>query len=547
MQEFWNWVPGELASSLLVGSVGKLQLLSLADRALALTSHRSAVDASRLLSLGLDILLTAWAADPLDGSTAGHLLTLDGSLRRLPPGLRAAATFAHRSWRQPANLSYYQRLMQRRETGRMWKYLETERLKDPGNLFWLQQALAHNITEDEKAELPWLNSAELPGGPALWGSVLAQQAFHKSEYERALTFLDQGDAARGAPLALDLRGECLARLGRRDQALANWKKCLLIHPWRVNLFLRLHDLLERVDQALAPPGDDAAVLLYTYNKAREIDRTLESLFSSELGGARVLVLNNGGQDDTAEVFARWTERRPELECVHLPVNVGAPAARNWLMRHESVSRCRFLAYLDDDALVPPDWLGLLGAAARRYPDAGVWGCRVADAVQPAVLQSVDMGLIDPEADPDETNRRHFRVSDLHVQTLDEGCFTYLRPCATVTGCCHMFERERLLSMGGFDLQFSPTQYDDVDLDLRLIAAGAPAVYQGHLRVEHLKRSGRLSQRETKAWGNAYANYSKLQMKHDPESVLAMRELVREIQERDLRNKIGVSASFFSTE
>ena len=45
----------------------------------------------------------------------------------------------------------------------------------------------------------------------------------------------------------------------------------------------------------ALPGR-AEVLLYTFNKARDIDQTLESVFASDLGGARVTVLDNGSTD-----------------------------------------------------------------------------------------------------------------------------------------------------------------------------------------------------------------------------------------------------------
>ena len=84
----------------------------------------------------------------------------------------------------------------------------------------------------------------------------------------------------------------------------------------------------------------------------------------------------------------------------------------------------------------------------------------------------------------------------HRVVLHEPCaeclvpaqLNYRRLAASVTGCCHLFRVETLAGMGGFDLHFSPSQFDDLDLDLRQLGQGRGAAYLGDVQVTHLRPS-----------------------------------------------------------
>ena len=72
------------------------------------------------------------------------------------------------------------------------------------------------------------------------------------------------------------------------------------------------------------------------------------------------------------------------------------------------------------------------------------------------------------------------------------------------------------------MRFTPSQYDDVEHDLRLALEGKTIVYQGHLRVEHCKRTGRLGQEDPQELARALGNMYKLQMKFEPEQIARLR-------------------------
>ena len=235
------------------------------------------------------------------------------------------------------------------------------------------------------------------------------------------------------------------------------------------------------------------------------------------------------------------------------MNVGAAAARNWLLTEPEVREAQYIAYLDDDAIVPTDWLTGLGAAVKTYPKAGVWGCQVVDHHNPAVIQSVDFHLTDArsglaEGEGAEAGQsgesgqsgqggdKHFSLAELQHQDLAFGQFHYLRPCASVTGCCHLFDRAVLEKTGGFDIHLSPSQYDDLEHDIRVHGAGFYPVYQGHVQVRHMKRSGKASRTAPKAQANANANMYMVQQKHPPPVIEAIRQADCKRLKQDLATK-----------
>ena len=254
-------------------------------------------------------------------------------------------------------------------------------------------------------------------------------------------------------------------------------------------------------------------------------------------------------DNTAEILSSWQSRfemalgPDRFTAITLPVNIGAPAARNWLMNLDAVQKHDFICYLDDDILLPPDWLLKFGSAVRQYPDAGVWGCKVVDHVNQSLIQSADSHLsVDPEAIPLDLTRtapNPFKLTDLHIQSLDTGLFDILRPCASVTGCCHLFRTKKLLESGDFAIHLSPSQYDDLEHDLRLCEAGLFPVYQGHLTIRHKKRTGAASRVSMQEEGNALGNKYKMQTMHEHGNIVSAMKAEQNLLENDLLMKMGI--------
>ena len=151
-------------------------------------------------------------------------------------------------------------------------------------------------------------------------------------------------------------------------------------------------------------------------------------------------------------FASFTPLR-------LTVNVGAPAARNWLLSLPETKAAQWTVFLDDDVELPTDWLTRLlsaGEAAKASGSSvGAVGCRITEARPPFGLQSADYHLFFPQPQGGEPDAPRIGVFDNCAGQLDAGLFAYARPCLSVSGCCHAISHEALDKAGAFDVRFTP--------------------------------------------------------------------------------------------
>jgi hypothetical protein len=492
-------LPATLRAALIHGSEGAAHLASCARLA-----REAGLD-----RLADELTLAAWAESPLDASLASRA----AAVAEAPATTRELAAYVAANTSPPADLAYYQRLASRREADKIARYLSIQAEKEPGNLFWERLRLTHALDAGD-FEAAAASALALP--EPLARLITGDAAMLRGDAATALANYARCPRMWTCPgIEARLGLASLAALDT-DGAVSWLKASMAREPWRVQALLALHDILWGARDLMSLPDGPMGVLLYTCNKARDIDATLQSLFASDLSGAHVTALDNGSTDATPAVLASWSGRiGPErMSVVTLPVNAGAPAARNWLIHLEGKRGSIWSAFLDDDVSLPPDWLARLGAAAKLYPSAGAWGARVRDHKRPARIQSADTFLVPLPAAAEGTRR--FELTSCHHQTLDRSQFAYVRPCATVTGCCHLFRTRTLTEQGGFDLRYSPSQYDDLDHDIRLLLAGRPLAYQGHLAVGHFKSTGALGGEGQSQYDLGFANQYKLHQKFTPE-------------------------------
>ncbi|MUM76289.1 glycosyltransferase [Pseudodesulfovibrio sp. F-1] len=523
-------LPGDLLRPLLLGCTGREHLHSTAATALAHSRNRDDL----FSMIAADLMLAAWGENPFDGQCAARLAQSMGRLPALPGPLVPMLRSAMAHW-QP-EITPETRLAMAGSPQDQLACITGQLRHAPRNLFWW-----HHLYEFCRIRGDWS-----PLSTALAAGVEPEGLGPLFAFARANALLVSGEALSaagiyrhlGESLPLPLVRERLAtawlRSGRLDEGTGLLRQCARSRPWHPGLWLRLFELSADGLHDLRPLAGRVMVLGYSWNKAADLAVTLDSLARSELGEAHVRLLDNGSTDGTAEVVRRFIDRvgSDRAALVRLPVNVGAPAARNWLMHLPEVQACDFAAFIDDDIALPPDWLPRLGGAVGRYPDAGVWGCKVVDFDGPARVQCGEHNLT-----PDPAGRGQALMTTLMLQEADFGQADYIRPCASVTGCVHLFRAERLLETGPFDLRFSPTQYDDLERDLRMVLGGGYAVYQGFLAVRHKRVSGAQSDVGGGQAAGAAANMRKLLGKYEPEDFERMARSMDSILLADLTAKM----------
>lgn len=116
-----------------------------------------------------------------------------------------------------------------------------------------------------------------------------------------------------------------------------------------------------------PPS--IAAIIPVYNRATTVLTALDSVADQSLPPQRLIVVDDGSRDGSAESIERWVaSRRPRFETqIIRQANQGAAAARN--RGFAAASDCDWLAILDSDDLWPSDHLERASAALAGQPEA----------------------------------------------------------------------------------------------------------------------------------------------------------------------------------
>ena len=119
---------------------------------------------------------------------------------------------------------------------------------------------------------------------------------------------------------------------------------------------------------------DVGVVVPVYNRAATVLEALDSVAAQTVLPRRLVVVDDGSTDGTADSIRRWMEARETAFPKKLirQENRGASAARN--RGSEACEDCTFLAFLDSDDLWPCDFLERIVATLNGCPSAVAATC-----------------------------------------------------------------------------------------------------------------------------------------------------------------------------
>ena len=314
------------------------------------------------------------------------------------------------------------------------------------------------------------------------------------------------------PEELNLAAELFRRRGDTARCLELYGRSIERNPAQTPVRHRMAELENpRRKRPELVDAKRVLICLYTFNKDVLFAETLDSLSRTNVGGADILILLNGCTDhsrDAAQAFAGSFPN--DVEIIDLPVNVGAPQARNWLLNHRDLSGYDYVAFLDDDVDLPEDWLEWYLTIGDENPRLGLIGCKVTFPGTPAKLQYLHRSLL-------AANKDMLKLTfEAPFQRYDTGTYDYVRRTLNVMGCCHMYSTAALRDAPAFDIRFSPSQVDDIDHALKIALAGWDVVYCGLVNCVHKQSSGIHAVKKHASWpslGNVLGNDIKLFFNH----------------------------------
>src|SRR5271165_1859344 len=262
-----------------------------------------------------------------------------------------------------------------------------------------------------------------------------------------------------------------------------------------------------------------SAIIVTHNSGATIGECLEALVGQECD---IVVVDNASSDDTVkrvEEFVAWSPAR----LIANEENVGFGAAVNQGARETDSN---VLLILNPDAIAEPE----AAAALLRCMDAtgasAVGGALVGEDGQPArgftfrqvatLAPLVCEALLINQLWPGNPVNRRYRCLDADYSQQQE--------VEQPAGACLAVSRTMWDKLGGFDEQFFPVWFEDVDFCKRLREPGVKILYCPEARFRHsgAHSVGQLSFRDKQVYW--YGNMLRYARKHFPAGKVAVLKL-----------------------
>jgi glycosyltransferase involved in cell wall biosynthesis len=107
-----------------------------------------------------------------------------------------------------------------------------------------------------------------------------------------------------------------------------------------------------------------------YNEEQYLEQTIPAVLAQTMPDFRVLILENGSTDRSAEILQRFVMADPRVNVVRAPVNMPPAEAANygWGLAMDWWPDCRWFIGAGSDDMMEPDYLETVLAVADANPD-----------------------------------------------------------------------------------------------------------------------------------------------------------------------------------
>jgi glycosyltransferase involved in cell wall biosynthesis len=199
-----------------------------------------------------------------------------------------------------------------------------------------------------------------------------------------------------------------------------------------------------------------SVIIPTYNRLPQLKLTLQSILEQKYTDYEIIVVDDGSTDGTDSFLKSLV--MPKLKWVSQN-NKGPAAARNAGIK---LASGKFIAFTDDDCVVPPDWLSHFN---EFFESSSV------DIIGGAVHNSNKGNIFS------ETSQH---VTNFFVEYLNQSG----KSSSFLTSNNIAYRTDVLKKVVGFDERFKKAGGEERALNLKILNMGGKSLYAADIVVEH---------------------------------------------------------------
>ncbi|MCL5025225.1 MAG: glycosyltransferase, partial [Chloroflexi bacterium] len=330
-----------------------------------------------------------------------------------------------------------------------------------------------------------------------YGAALAAACSRFGQYERGIAAASATLERREDVLARVNRGFCYFALGRYQEASEDFSAALAMKPDDPRVLADLSAALQRLEGVQTPgagvPAGSASerplseseagaeqakgaavpvsIIIPVFNKVEATRRCIEAIVGNTPDDLyEAIVVDDGSTDGTKDFLGLLAG---DVEVITNEKNCGYYQA---CRQGSQKARGKYLVFLSNEAEPRPGWLESSVALAESDGSIGAVGAK----------------LVYPDGTLDEAGAIAF--SDGATWQYGRGMdpadpqLSFVREVDYCSAVGLLVRRDLWDGIGGFSLQFAPTDYEAADLCFAIRRAGYKVVYQPAASVVHHKEA-----------------------------------------------------------
>jgi len=211
-----------------------------------------------------------------------------------------------------------------------------------------------------------------------------------------------------------------------------------------------------------------SLLVLNWNGANCLKTCLDSLLSLAYKNVEIIVVDNCSTDNSIKILHEYKT----IKTVVTPRNLGYTGGNNFGFK---CTRGKYVATLNNDVVVPGDWLKEPIEYLEKYKDVGLISCRQMNYYNPEVIDSL------------------YHYPSPYLLFLSEGHGKKFRPekwgrpgyVISANGASAIIRKDVIKDLGGFDERFF-AYHEDADFGINAFYKGWKCLYVPNSIIYHME-------------------------------------------------------------